>query len=173
MERPRGTAPDGGKPVADLIEPIVVRVNGTEHRLAVERSRTLLSVLRTELGLTGTKYGCGAGECGACTVLLEGQAIRACTTPISHADGREVLTIEGLAENGKLHPVQEAFLEVQAFQCGYCTPGMIMEAVALLLRNPRPTDLQVREAMAGHLCRCGAYNRIIKAVHLAADKMRR
>lgn len=159
--------------VAEPTEPILVSVNGTEHRLEVAGSRSLLSVLRTELGLTGAKYGCGEGECGACTVLLEGRPVRACTTPISHAHGREVVTIEGLAEEGKLHPVQEAFLEAQAFQCGYCTPGMIMEAVALLWRKPRPSELEIKEAMSGHLCRCGTYSRIVKAIHLAADTMRR
>lgn len=159
--------------MAESIEPIIISVNGTERRLAVERSRSLLSVLRIELGLTGTKYGCGAGQCGACTVLLEGRPVRACVTPVSHADGRAVLTIEGLAEEETLHPVQEAFLEAQAFQCGYCTPGMTMEAVALLWQKPRPSELEIREAMSGHLCRCGTYARIIKAIHLAADKMQR
>jgi aerobic-type carbon monoxide dehydrogenase small subunit (CoxS/CutS family) len=159
--------------VAESIEPIIISVNGTERRLAVERSRSLLSVLRIELGLTGTKYGCGAGQCGACTALLEGRPVRACVTPVSHADGRAVLTIEGLAEEETLHPVQEAFLEAQAFQCGYCTPGMTMEAVALIWQKPRPSELEIREAMSGHLCRCGTYARIIKAIHLAADKMQR
>ncbi len=159
--------------MAESIEPIIISVNGTERRLAVERSRSLLSVLRIELGLTGTKYGCGAGQCGACTALLEGRPVRACVTPVSHADGRAVLTIEGLAEEETLHPVQEAFLEAQAFQCGYCTPGMTMEAVALIWQKPRPSELEIREAMSGHLCRCGTYARIIKAIHLAADKMQR
>ena len=160
--------------MAETARPIVIRVNGTERSLMVERSRSLLSVLRTELGLTGTKYGCGSGECGACTVLLEGQAVRACTTPVLHADGRSVTTIEGLrGKDGSLHPVQQAFLDVQAFQCGYCTPGMIMEAVALLRTNPNPTALVIREAMAGHLCRCGTYSRIVRAIQAAAAKMRK
>ena len=160
--------------MAETARPIVIRVNGTEHSLRVERSRSLLSVLRTELGLTGTKYGCGSGECGACTVLLDGQAVRSCSTPVSHTDGRAVTTIEGLkGKEGGLHPVQQAFLDQQAFQCGYCTPGMIVEAVALLRRNPNPTALAIREAMGGHLCRCGTYGRIVRAVQAAAAKMRK
>ncbi|HUU53404.1 MAG TPA: (2Fe-2S)-binding protein [Armatimonadota bacterium] len=159
--------------MAETARPIVIRVNGTERSLGVERSRSLLSVLRTELGLTGTKYGCGSGECGACTVLLQGQPVRACTTPVSHAEGRSVTTIEGLVREGQLHPVQQAFLEVQAFHCGYCTPGMIMEAVALLRKNPNPTELTIREEMAGHLCRCGTYGRVIRAIQSAAAKMRK
>jgi len=150
-----------------------IRVNGTDHRLEVEPSRTLLSVLRTDLGLTGTKNGCGAGECGACTVLVDGQAVQACTVPVSFVDGRSVTTIEGLAKDGALHPVQQAFLEAQAFQCGYCTPGMILETVALLRAKRNPTELEIREALSGHLCRCGCYDRIVKAVQIAAEKMRR
>jgi nicotinate dehydrogenase subunit A len=150
-----------------------VRVNGVDHQLEVEPSRTLLSVLRTELGLTGTKYGCGAGECGACTVLVDGQAVRACTVPVSYVEGRSVITIEGLAKEGTLHPVQQAFLDAQAFQCGYCTPGMILETVALLRKKPNPTELEIREALSGHLCRCGCYDRIVRAVQAAAGKMRK
>jgi aerobic-type carbon monoxide dehydrogenase small subunit (CoxS/CutS family) len=159
--------------VAQTTEAIFIRVNGVEHRLQVPGSRSLLSVLRNDLGITGPKYGCGTGECGACTVLVDGRAVRSCVFPVGHARGRSVTTIEGLAEDGKLHPVQEAFLEAQAFQCGYCTPGMILGAVALLRRNPRPTELHIRQALAGHLCRCGAYPRIIRAVQLAAAKMRK
>jgi aerobic-type carbon monoxide dehydrogenase small subunit (CoxS/CutS family) len=151
---------------------LIIRVNGVERRLDVDRSRSLLSVLRTELGLTGPKYGCGGGECGACTVLLDGQAVRSCVTPVAHAIGRSVTTIEGLEEDGQLHPVQDAFLEAQAFLCGYCTPGMIMGAVALLRANPTPSELEIREAMAGHLCRCGAYDRIVRAIQLAAARLR-
>ena len=155
--------------MAETARPIAIRVNGIEHSLRVKRSRSLLSVLRTELGLTGTKYGCGSGKCGACTVLLEGRPVRACTTPVSHADRRSLMTIEGLAaKDGSLHPVQQAFLDVQAFQCGYCTPGMIMEAVALLRKDPNPTALAIREGMAGHLCRCGTYNRVVRAIQAAA-----
>jgi aerobic-type carbon monoxide dehydrogenase small subunit (CoxS/CutS family) len=158
--------------MADTSNAIIVRVNGVERQLDVDRSRSLLSVLRTELGLTGTKYGCGAGECGACTVLLDGRAVRSCSTPVAHVIGRSVTTIEGLEEDGQLHPVQDAFLEAQAFLCGYCTPGMIMGAVALLRANPAPSELEVREAMAGHLCRCGAYGRIVRAIQLAAARLR-
>ena len=154
-------------------EPILVRVNGTEYRLEVEGSRSLLGVLRAELGLTGTKYGCGTGECGACTVLVDGRAARSCMLPVSHAAGRSITTIEGLARDGRLHLVQEAFLEVQAFHCGYCTPGTVVGAVALLRQTPNPTDLEIREALAGHLCRCGVYPRVIRAVQLAAAKMRK
>ena len=158
--------------MAQETETIVIWVNGAEQRLEVEGSRSLLSVLRLELGLTGAKYGCGTGECGACTVLVDGAPMRSCVVPVSRVRGRRVTTIEGLAKKGRLHPVQEAFLEVQAFQCGYCTPGMIMEAVALLARNPRPSALEIREALVGHLCRCGVYGRVIQAVQLAAEKMR-
>jgi aerobic-type carbon monoxide dehydrogenase small subunit (CoxS/CutS family) len=151
---------------------IVLRVNGVEHRLDVDGARSLLSVLRTELGLIGTKYGCGAGECGTCTVLLDGRAVRSCTTPVGRAAGHSITTIEGLEKDGKLHPVQEAFLDAQAFQCGYCTPGMILGAVALLRANPNPSEIEIREAMSGYLCRCGTYRRIIKAIQLAAARMR-
>ncbi len=158
--------------MAQETETIVIRVNGAQQRLEVEGSRSLLSVLRVELGLSGTKYGCGTGECGACTVLVDGEAVRSCVVPVSRVQGKTVTTIEGLASQGRLHPVQEAFLEAQAFQCGYCTPGMIMGTVALLARNPLPSELEIREALAGHLCRCGVYARVIRAVQLAAEKTR-
>jgi len=158
--------------MAERAERIVIRVNGADRTLQVERSRSLLSILRGELGLVGTKYGCGSGECGACTVLLAGEPVRACVTPVSHAEGRAVTTIEGLGREGALHPVQQAFLDVEAFQCGYCTPGMIMEAVALLKKNPHPTALEIEEGMVGHLCRCGSYDRIVRAIQLAAERMR-
>jgi len=150
---------------------IRIRVNGTPYGLKVDASRSLLSVLRIDLRLTGTKYGCGAGECGACTVLVDGEAVRSCILPVGHVEDRSVTTIEGLAPEGRLHPVQEAFLQTQAFQCGYCTPGMIMGAVALLRSNQDPTELEIRQALAGHLCRCGVYSRIIRAVQLAAARM--
>ena len=154
-----------------MADAITLRVNGTEHKLEVEGSRSLLSVLRTELGLTGSKFGCGQGQCGACTVLVDDQAVRSCMTPMSAVAGRSVTTIEGLAQDGKLHPVQQAFLDTQAIQCGYCTPGMIMSTVSLLRRNPRPSEAQIREALAGNLCRCAVYVRILAAVQLAAQKM--
>jgi aerobic-type carbon monoxide dehydrogenase small subunit (CoxS/CutS family) len=156
-----------------MADQIALRVNGTRHKLALDGTRTLLSVLRTELHLTGPKFGCGAGQCGACTVLLDDQAVRSCITPVSAVAGHSVTTIEGLATNGKLHPVQEAFLEAQAMQCGYCTPGMIMSTVSLLRRNPRPSEDQIRDALAGNLCRCAVYQRILSAVQRAAQKMAR
>ena len=153
-------------------EVFAIRVNGVEHRLRVPGSRSLLNVLREDLGLTGAKYGCGSGECGACTVLVDGQAVRSCVFPVSFAHGRAVTTVEGLATGERLHPVQEAFLEAQAFQCGYCTPGLILEAIGLLARIPDPTELEIREALAGHLCRCGVYPRVIRAVQTAAARLR-
>ncbi|MHC4094167.1 MAG: (2Fe-2S)-binding protein [Planctomycetota bacterium] len=144
-------------------------VNGEDLELDAGAERSLLGVLRHELGLTGTKYGCGEGNCGACTVLLDGEAVRACITPVASASGRSVTTVEGLAPDGQLHPVQEAFVEQTAFQCGYCTPGFIISSVALLDRNPGPTEDQIRSALNGHICRCGAYVRILDAVQLAAE----
>jgi aerobic-type carbon monoxide dehydrogenase small subunit (CoxS/CutS family) len=158
--------------MAERTERIELRVNGKDHALDIDPSRCLLDVLRVELGLTGTKYGCGRGECGACAVLVDGEAVRSCILPVSRAHGRTLTTIEGLAKGRRLHPVQKAFLETQAFQCGYCTPGIIMSTVALLSRTPDPTELEIREGLAGHLCRCGAYARIIAAVQLAAKNMR-
>jgi aerobic-type carbon monoxide dehydrogenase small subunit (CoxS/CutS family) len=128
----------------------------------------LLSVLRHELELTGTKYGCGEGNCGACTVLIDGEATRSCITPVTSASGRDITTIEGLADGDTLHPVQEAFVEHTAFQCAYCTSGFIMSSAALLDRNPAPDDDQIRSALSGHICRCGAYVRILAAVKSAA-----
>jgi aerobic-type carbon monoxide dehydrogenase small subunit (CoxS/CutS family) len=142
-------------------------VNGRQHRVDVEGNRTLLSVLRDELGLTGTKYGCGEGGCGSCTVLLDGQAARSCMVPLPAVGTRAITTIEGLESEGKLHPVQEAFLELAAFQCGYCTPGMIMGAVALLHKTPKADEAQIRKALEGHVCRCGTYPRIVEAVRMA------
>jgi aerobic-type carbon monoxide dehydrogenase small subunit (CoxS/CutS family) len=157
--------------MASTDETFVLKVNGAEHTVKAPGTRSLLTVLRDDLGLTGTKFGCGEGECGACTVLLDGRATRSCVLPISAAAGRSVITVEGLAAEEKLHPVQEAFLEAQAFQCGYCTPGMVMTTVDLLQHTPHPTKPQIREALAGNLCRCAAYTRILRAVQLAAEKM--
>jgi aerobic-type carbon monoxide dehydrogenase small subunit (CoxS/CutS family) len=147
---------------------IAFTVNGRQATVTTDPGRPLLDVLREDLGLTGTKYGCGEARCGACTVLVDGRSTLACVTPVAKAAGRAVLTVEGLAAGDKLHPVQEAFLAEGAFQCGYCTPGMIMATVGLLGETPSPTDEQVRAALDGHLCRCGGYPRILKAVRRAA-----
>lgn len=151
----------------------VLRVNGqTLGPVESDPEKSLQLVLRDDLGLTGTKYGCGAGQCGCCTVLVEGTPVRSCVTPVSRALDREITTIEGLAPPGGLHPLQQAWIDVQAPQCGYCQPGQIMEAAALLTANSAPSDQEVREALAGHVCRCGTYNRLIQAVQLAATRMR-
>jgi carbon-monoxide dehydrogenase small subunit len=146
-------------------------VNGEPVEIDVDSRRPLLWVLRTELGLTGTKYACGERECGACTVLLDGRPTFSCRTPVRSAQGREVTTIEGLAENGKLHPVQQAFADHDALQCGFCTPGMIMGAVGFLRRNPDPSPEEIAEGLEGHLCRCGTYNRVVDAVRAAAQAL--
>jgi len=148
------------------------RVNGVERTVPADGERSLLYVLREELGLTGTKYGCGEGECGACKVLVDGVAVRSCITPVAEVVGRSVTTIEGLADGDRLHPVQRAFADLGAFQCGYCIPGMIIAAVSLLSTTPRPTAAQVRAAMDGNICRCGGYLRILEAVHRAAATSR-
>ena len=144
-----------------------ITVNGDDYQLLVATHRTLLEVIRDEIGLTGTKNGCGAGECGACTVLLDGQPVNSCLTLAHEADGREVVTIEGLAEGGVLHPVQEAFVEEGAIQCGFCTPGMVLTAKALLDRNPQPTTEEILEGLRGNLCRCTGYVKIVEAVKTA------
>jgi aerobic-type carbon monoxide dehydrogenase small subunit (CoxS/CutS family) len=149
---------------------LTLLVNGAEHRLDVPSERSLLSVLRDELDLTGTKYGCGEGQCGACTVLLDGKPIRSCRTPVSLAAGKKITTIEGLEKNGQLHPVQEAFLATEAFQCGYCTSGMILAAVALLDSNPKPGEQDILRRMEGNVCRCGTYPRIVEAIQQAAAR---
>ncbi|HET7208264.1 MAG TPA: (2Fe-2S)-binding protein [Terriglobales bacterium] len=149
---------------------VVLLVNGAEHHLDVDSSRTLLSVLRDDLDLTGTKYGCGEGQCGACTVLLDGKPVRSCRTSVTFAVGKKITTIEGLQQNGKLHPVQQAFLDQEAFQCGYCTPGMIVSAVGLLTRNPSPSEDAIRDHMNGNICRCGTYSRILAAIQQASRK---
>ncbi|MBS1873798.1 MAG: (2Fe-2S)-binding protein [Acidobacteria bacterium] len=145
-----------------------ILVNGASHRVETDPETSLLSVLRNQLGLTGSKYGCGEGQCGACAVLIDGRAVRSCITPVKHAAGRHVTTIEGLARNGKLHPVQQGFLDADALQCGYCTPGMVMSAVALLAKDPHPTDAAIRRGMEGNVCRCGTYPRIVAAVRMAS-----
>lgn len=149
---------------------ITLFVNGSEHRVDAAPDETLLSVLRDRLELTGTKYGCGEGQCGACTVLVDGLPTRSCRMKISATAGKKITTIEGLAQGDQLHPVQQAFLEAEAFQCGYCTPGMIMASVALLDVTPHPTDEQIIESMDGNVCRCGTYPRIMEAIHSAARR---
>ncbi len=148
---------------------ITLTVNGRKRTVTVDGERLLLDLLREDLQLTGTKYGCGEGQCGACTVLLDGRPVRSCITPATDADGKEVLTIEGLAEGDALHPVQQAFLDEWAFQCGSCTPGMILTTVALLRRTPDPTDEEILSALNGNLCRCCGYPKILKAVRRAAQ----
>ncbi len=147
-------------------------LNGKPARLAVNAERPFLWVLRDDLGLTGTKYGCGEGHCGSCTVLVDNEAVRACTTTVADIEGRKVLTIEGLAANGRPHPIQQAFVRHAAFQCGYCTPGMILGAYAFLLKNPRPTRAQIVTAMEPHLCRCAAHLRIVQAIEAASVQMK-
>jgi nicotinate dehydrogenase subunit A len=143
-------------------------VNGKRLSIQSDPERPLLWVLRNELDLTGAKYGCGEGQCGACTVLVDGVAHRSCITPVYTVAGREIATIEGLADGERLHPVQEAFIDCDAMQCGYCTGGMVLSAVALLRKSPAPSDAEIRQKLDGNLCRCGTYNRIVAAVHKAA-----
>ncbi|MEO6032316.1 MAG: (2Fe-2S)-binding protein [Burkholderiaceae bacterium] len=150
---------------------IRLHVNGQAHALAVPRDAPLLYVLRNDLGLNGPKYGCGLGECGACTVLVDGTEARSCVIPVGGVEGRHITTLEGLGTPDHLHPVQQAFIECQAAQCGYCLNGMIVSSVALLARCPQPTDPQVREALAHNLCRCGAHLEILQAVQRAAERM--
>ncbi|MCU0520957.1 MAG: (2Fe-2S)-binding protein [Anaerolineae bacterium] len=151
--------------------PLVLHVNGEDFHVFVEPRRTLLSVLREELGLTGAKLGCGHGQCGACTVILDGETAYACLTLAIDCEDREIRTIEGLMRGDSLHPVQEALIAHDGYQCGFCTPGQVMSAVSLLEHNPRPTDDEIREGMAGNVCRCGAYPNIIASVAAAAELM--
>jgi aerobic-type carbon monoxide dehydrogenase small subunit (CoxS/CutS family) len=162
-----GAAPLRGRREAPVVS---IRVNG-EERQAPEAGRNLLSYLRYDLGLTGTKYGCGDGLCGACTVLVDGQPLRACMATVGTVSGGSITTIEGLAQDGELHPVQQAFVEESAMQCGYCIPGFVMAVVGLLSREARPSSAQVREALAENMCRCGTYQRIERAVERAAQRM--
>jgi len=142
-------------------------VNGTKRRIEADPERSLLSILRDELDLTGSKYGCGEGRCGACTVLIDGKATRSCVTLLGDCEGKQITTIEGLERDGKLHPLQEAFLEAGAMQCGYCTAGMIMSGVALLAKNAEPTFPDIVRSMEGNICRCGTYARIAAAIRQA------
>ncbi|OGD25375.1 MAG: ferredoxin [Candidatus Aminicenantes bacterium RBG_19FT_COMBO_65_30] len=148
------------------------KLNGKEVLVDSPPERMLLWVLRTDLGHTGTKYGCGEGFCGACTVLVDGKPTLSCQFPLAGAEGKSVLTIEGLARGGRLHPLQQAFVDEGALQCGYCTPGMILQAYALLLRKPNPTEAEIADALDVNLCRCGSYNRIIAAVRTASQAMK-
>jgi len=147
------------------------QVNGSRHKLAVSPTTSLLTVLRDELGLTGSKNACEQGECGSCSVWLDGEVVCACLVPAVQADGRAVRTVESLAAGGELHPVQRAFVEAGAVQCGFCTPGMLVSAVDLLERDPSPSDDEIGEALAGNLCRCTGYQKILEAVHTAAREL--
>ena len=150
---------------------VELRVNGRVHRVEVEPEETLLEVLR-RLGYKSVKYACGTGECGACTVLLDGRSVKSCILFAWQAEGREITTLEGLSRDGDLHPIQEAFMEAGAVQCGYCIPGFIMEVAYLLSVNPNPSEEEIKKFLEGNLCRCGGYQKIIEAVKLAAEKMR-
>jgi len=153
-----------------MIRPVEFLLNRKKVRLETDDERMLLWVLRSDLALTGTKYGCGEALCGACTVVVNGKAVRSCQTPLKEVAGKNVLTIEGLERNGKLHPLQKAFVEHDALQCGFCTPGMIMNAYALLLTRPSPSEADIVQGMEGNLCRCASHLRIIKAVQTAAKE---
>ena len=149
-----------------------LHVNGRAVAVEADGDRTLLSVLRDDLDLTGAKYGCGEGECGACTVHVDGSPVRSCQRKVGNLSGKKIATIESLSANGKLHALQQAFWDVGALQCGYCTPGMIMSALALLNKNANPTDAEIVRAMEGNICRCGTYSRIVRAINAAAKQLR-
>jgi aerobic-type carbon monoxide dehydrogenase small subunit (CoxS/CutS family) len=153
-------------------EIIRFELNGKKTEILIDPGFTLLWVLRNQFGLTGTKYGCGMGYCGACTILLDNEATRSCMLPVKDIAGKKIITIEGLEKKGKLHPVQKAFIQHDALQCGYCTPGMILTAVGLLLKNPLPTEQEIITGMEDNLCRCGAHVRIIKAIQTAGKEMK-
>jgi carbon-monoxide dehydrogenase small subunit len=154
-----------------MARPIQLKVNGETYQIEVEPHETLVDVIRGKVGLTGTKKGCETGQCGACTVIVEGKAVDSCLILAVDVHGREIVTVEGLARDGHLHPLQQAFVEEGAVQCGYCTPGMLLSAKALLDENPHPTQRQVKEAIAGNLCRCTGYVKIVKAILAAAEKI--
>lgn len=151
---------------------ITFQLNGKKTEARLDPTRTLLWVIRDHFGLTGTKYGCGSGFCGSCTVLIDNEPVRSCQLAVGEIQGKNVVTIEGLAKNGTLHPVQKAFVEHDALQCGFCTPGMIMNATGLLLKNPSPTTDEIKAGMEDNLCRCGAHVRIIEAVKTASEEMK-
>ncbi len=150
---------------------LTLKVNGRTEELLIEPHKTLLQVLREDLGLTGAKHGCGVGDCGSCTVLLDGEPVNSCLVLALQVDGREVTTIEGLAQDGKLHPVQDAFIDHGAIQCGFCSPGMILTSKALLDANPHPDHKEIRKAISGNLCRCTGYQKIVEAVEDAAQRL--
>ena len=156
-----------------MIKIVEFTLNHKPMRVSVDSERPLLWILRSDLALTGTKYGCGIGECGDCTVLLGRDAVRSCQIPVVDVQGKEVLTVEGLARNGRLHPLQKAFMEHDALQCGFCTSGMLLAAYGLLLKKPSPTKVDIVEGMEGNLCRCGAHQRIVLAIQSAARQMAR
>jgi carbon-monoxide dehydrogenase small subunit len=151
---------------------VTITVNGAEHTDEVEPRLLLVDYLRETLGLTGTNVGCDTSQCGACTVLMDGAAVKSCTVLAAQADGSEITTVEGLAKNGTLHPIQAAFWEKHGLQCGFCTPGMMLTAVDLLQRNPSPSETEIRHALEGNLCRCTGYQNIVKAVQYAAETMK-
>jgi len=155
-----------------MVSTIKFKLNDKPVELKVDGERRLLWVLRSDLGLTGPKYGCGEGICGACTVLINSKATRSCQVPVKEIKGKEVITIEGLAKNGRLHPLQKSFMEQNAFQCGFCTSGMILNAYSLLLEKPKPSEAEIIQGMNDNLCRCGAHLRIIQAIQTAAKEMR-
>jgi aerobic-type carbon monoxide dehydrogenase small subunit (CoxS/CutS family) len=154
------------------LKKLQLQVNGATRTVDVNPEKSLLSVLRDDLDLTGSKYGCGEAQCGACTVLINGVATRSCVTPVEHASGKQIITIEGLQKDGKLHPLQEAFLKADAMQCAFCTSGMIMSGAALLARKARPSREEIIDHMNGNVCRCGAYERIITAIKIASGQER-
>jgi len=156
-----------------MASPLELEINGKRYNIRSDPETPLLYVLRDELGLTGTKYGCGEGQCGACTVLISGNALRSCQIPVRAAAAKPIITIEGLEQNGRLHPVQQAFLDAGAFQCAYCTPGMIMSSVALLQKKPNAGQAEIVESLEGNMCRCGAHPQILAAVQGAAKKIAR
>jgi aerobic-type carbon monoxide dehydrogenase small subunit (CoxS/CutS family) len=153
-------------------ETIIFQLNGEKAEVQIDPNQILLWVLRDHFGLTGTKFGCGMGFCGSCTILIDNNPVRSCQLPVSDVAGKKVVTIEGLATKGKLHPVQKAFVEHDALQCGFCTPGMIMNATGLLLKNPSPSTQEIKDSLEDNLCRCGAHVRIIEAVNTAAKEMK-
>ena len=170
----RGIEPEEIKNTKEIAmkEEIQFTINGIPRKIKVDGDRSLLWVLRADLGLTGTKYGCGEGLCGACTVLIDDEAVRSCNTAVREIRGKQVVTIEGLATGGELHPVQKAFMAHDALQCGYCTPGMILQATAFLRQNPEPSTVDIIDAMEDNLCRCGAHKRIVQAIQAAASEMK-